>query len=125
MYKMALLHPFTRAELQSYKEDSKHASKIQVANVVEYIYNQVVKTAKSTDVTSYNYSVPRGSSFYKENIPTIMDRLKNTFPGCAIKHTLLARGTDGKLYDIGKFEEAVLPKLDRVLEESYIVVDWS
>jgi hypothetical protein len=38
---------------------------------------------------------------------------------------LLAPGTDGRLYDVAKITDDVLPLVDSVIKDSYIVVDWS
>jgi len=37
----------------------------------------------------------------------------------------MARAKDGKLYDVAKLDDAVLPFVDRALDQSYIVIDWS
>lgn len=63
--------------------------------------------------------------FYIQNMPEILARLQELFPGCDVSHTILSRGTDGKMYDISKLDEKVLPFVDRALNQSCIVIDWS
>jgi hypothetical protein len=58
-------------------------------------------------------------------MPDILTGLQELFPGCDVTHTILSRGTDGKMYDISKLDEKVLPFVNRALDQSYIVVDWS
>jgi hypothetical protein len=58
-------------------------------------------------------------------MPDILAGLKELFPGCDVTHTLLSKGTDGKFYDISKLDDKVLPFVNRALDRSYIVIDWS
>jgi hypothetical protein len=59
------------------------------------------------------------------NIADILAELQALFPGCTVTHTLMAKGRDGKLYDLTKMDDNVLPFIDQTLEQSYIVIDWS
>jgi hypothetical protein len=63
--------------------------------------------------------------FHIKNMPDILLLLDGLFPGCAVSHTLLCQAKDGKMYDIAKLDDAVLPFVDRALDQSYIVIDWS
>lgn len=63
--------------------------------------------------------------FHIKNIPDILAGLRDLFPDCTVSHTLLCQAKDGKMYDIAKLDDAVLPFVDRALDQSYIVIDWS
>jgi hypothetical protein len=63
--------------------------------------------------------------FHIKNMPYILAGLQELFPGCSVSHTLLCQAKDGKMYDVAKLDESVLPFVDRALDQSYIVIDWS
>ena len=58
-----------------------------------------------------------------KHMPNILANLQALLPGCSVKHALMARGSDGKLYDIEMLTDKILPLVDKVLDESYIVVE--
>jgi hypothetical protein len=105
-----------------------------VNNLVTGVYWKAVQQAETTNEKIYHHPIPcmkyKGmsttySDFYKINMPEILSKLQELFPGCTVTHTLLAKGTDGKLYDISKVDDAILPLINASLENSYVVVDWS
>jgi hypothetical protein len=63
--------------------------------------------------------------FYIENMRDILSGLQELFPGCSVSNTTLSKGTDGKFYDISTLDEKVLPFINRDLDQSFIVVDWT
>lgn len=63
--------------------------------------------------------------FHIKNMNDILAGLRDLFPDCAVSHTLLCQAKDGKLYDVATLDNAVLPFVDRALDQSYIVIDWS
>ena len=121
----------SRDTMRELKTKTEEATRIQqVKNIVQQIYRAAVETAKSSPVSSYNHPVPpqnrhNPDHFYVKNIADILAGLQELFPDCDVTHTLLARGTDGKMYDISKLDDKVLPFVNRALDQSYIVVDWS
>jgi len=42
-----------------------------------------------------------------------------------VEHATLVRAQDGKLYDISKLDEKMIPFIDMQQRAEYIVVDWS
>ena len=134
-----------RDTMRELKANTEEATRIQrVKQIVQQVYHAAVQTAKSKTDTSYNYQVPRGPAyqyqnnianrvnqdivtdpFYVKNMPDILVGLQVLFPGCDVTHTLLSKGTDGKMYDISKLDDKVLPFVNRALDQSYIVIDWS
>ena len=63
--------------------------------------------------------------FYIENMTDILSGLQALFPDCTVSHTLLCKGTDGKFYDISTLDDKILPFVNRALDQSFIVIDWS
>lgn len=63
--------------------------------------------------------------FHIKNMSDILEGLQTLFPGCSVSHTLLCQAKDGKMYDVAKLDDVVLPFVDRALDQSYIVIDWS
>jgi hypothetical protein len=126
-----MTQPISRDAMRQLKANTEEAARIQqVKNIVQQVYQAAVQTAKSSPVTSYNHPVPQQhriqtDPFYLKNMPDILAGLQELFPGCDVSHTLLSRGTDGKMYDISKLDDKVLPFVNRALDQSYIVVDWS
>ncbi len=71
------------------------------------------------------YSQGGPDPFHIKNMSDILAGLRNLFPDCTVSHTLLCQAKDGKMYDVAKLDDAVLPFVDRALDQSYIVIDWS
>jgi hypothetical protein len=63
--------------------------------------------------------------FYIKNMPDILAGLQKLFPDCSVSHTLLCQGKDGKMYDVAKLDDSILPFVDRALDQSYIVINWA
>ena len=129
-----MTQPMSRDTMRGLKAKYEEAARIQqVKQIVQQVYQAAVQTARSKDDTSYNHPLPSAHhanhhanhSFYLKNMPDILAGLQELFPGCDVSHTLLSKGTDGKMYDISKLDDKVLPFVNRALDQSYIVVDWS
>jgi hypothetical protein len=122
--------PINRETMQKLNND-EYKKELKINQIVTTIYDDTVCIAKSSDVTSYNYQIPfneqtqSSDNFYIQNIDTILNKLKELFPECSVSHTLLAKGKNGKLYDISKINDDILPLIDTTLKQSYIVIDWS
>jgi hypothetical protein len=140
-----MTQPMSRDAMRELKANTEEAVRVQqVKQIVQQVYQAAVQTARSKTETSYNHQVPRGPEyqyqnnianrvnqnivtdpFYVKNMPDILVGLQVLFPGCDVTHTLLSKGTDGKMYDISKLDDKVLPFVNRALDQSYIVIDWS
>jgi len=68
---------------------------------------------------------PSSDPFFLANMPDILIGLQQVFPDCTVTHSLLCQGTDGKMYDISTLDDNVLKFVNRVLDQSFIVIDWS
>lgn len=127
--------PMSRAmmqELKSQKEEKVRLNKVK--QISDSIYYYAIQVAEKTSDISYNHEIPRerynsmnyrSDPFYLNNMADILAELQALFPGCSVTHSLMAKGRDGKLYDISKLDDRVLPFVDQTLEQSYIVIDWS
>jgi hypothetical protein len=62
---------------------------------------------------------------YRKHMPNILTNLQALLPNRNVKHAIMARGSDGKLYDIAELNDETLALVNKALEESYIVIDWS
>jgi hypothetical protein len=127
--------------MRSLKSDEDEKVRLtKIKEIVQTIYTYAIQYAKGSTETSYRYMVPKvnvgidrvrmtcttiADPFYIENMPSILAVLQDLFPDSSVSHTLLAKGTDGKFYDISKLDDKVLPFVNRALDESYIVIDWS
>lgn len=123
--------PINRETIKKLKQINEDELKINKINtIVTIIYDDTVCYAKRYNDTSFNFQIPfnektqSSDEFYIQNIDTILNKLKELFPGCSVSHTLLARGKDSKLYDISKIDDTILPLIDTALNHSYIVIDW-
>ena len=122
----------SRHAMRELKAKTEEDTRIQqVKYIVNQVYQAAVQTAKSKTDSSYNHPLPQQQHrmqtdpFYLKNMPDILAGLQELFPDCAVSHTLLSKGTDGKMYDISKLDDKVLPFVNRALDQSYIVIDWS
>ena len=119
-------------ELKATTEEAARLSRIK--GFVSEIYRYALERARSMPSNSYHHPLPKTCSeqgewyaepFYVKNMPDILVGLQVLFPGCDVTHTLLSKGTDGKMYDISKLDDKVLPFVNHALDQSYIVIDWS
>lgn len=123
--------PMTRTSMQKLKVDTeREIHTIAIQKIVQDIYFTAIKTAKTASEKSYIYKVPdlttnkMENKFHVENMSEILNHLKGLFPECDIRHTLVARDKDGRMYDISKINNAMLPHVDKVDKNSYIIIDW-
>ena len=145
--KMSQLTPISRAMMQTLKAEKEESIRQNhIKNILTQIYNNAQQQASNTSDTTYNFKIPNAhyihpgnmkkpcipyqhsgpsDPLYINNMPDILAGLRNLFPDCSVSHTLLCQAKDGKLYDIAKLDDAVLPFVDRALDQSYIVIDWS
>ena len=129
--------PMSRAMMQGLKAQNDENTRLnRVKQIVDSIYNPAVQLAGRSTDTSFKHQIPTGrysphnmgnvsDPFYLNNMGDILSGLQALFPDCSVTHSLMARGRDGKLYDLSKMDDSVLPFIDQTLEQSYIVIDWS
>lgn len=146
------LTPFSRENmrtLKSQKDEEGHQRKLE--KVVKDIYIAAVRLAEQTTESTYRFilannftcggvSIPSITSNHQlsfqitkeyivENMDEILSRLRILFPECSVeyKKVSMARGRDGKDYDISNLDEKLRPFIDttRAHTNEYIVIDWS
>ena len=126
---MQQMEPMTREALQGLKAKAiEDRRREYVRQQIHQIYLTVISHAKGQgptqdSQTSYNHAVQ--PKLEKITIADILSGVQELFPDCSVVHTLLARGRNGKLYDISKIDDTILPLIDAALNDSYIVIDWS
>ena len=124
--------PMSKESMQKLKaeEDEKNRNK-KIKEIVSNIYNSAIYTAKITSNTSFQYEIPKNNwnngldIFYINNKDEIVKILQELFTDCSVSFSILSRGNDGKMYDISKMDEKVIPFINRKFDKSYIVIDWS
>jgi hypothetical protein len=127
--------PMSKESMQKLKaeEDEKNRNK-KIKEIVSNIYNSAIYTAKTTSNTSFHHEIPMNNTykhdnslniFYINNKDEIVKILQELFTDCLVSFSILSRGNDGKMYDISKMDEKVIPFINREFDKSYIVIDWS
>jgi hypothetical protein len=148
------LTPFSRENmrtLKSQKDEEGHQRKLE--EIVRNIYASAVSFAERTAETTYRFAIQNGyqqnvsipstipSNHYQSiqfqitkefiigNMDEILTRLRSIFPDCSVeyKKVSMARGRDGKEYDISNLDEKLRPFIDvsRAQTNEYIVIDWT
>jgi hypothetical protein len=124
--------PMSKESMQKLKaeEDEKNRNK-KIKEIISNIYNCAINTAKGTSNTSFHHEIPMNKYdnsldiFYINNKNEIVKILQELFTDCSVSFSMLSRGNDGKMYDISKMDEKVIPFINRQFDKSYIVIDWS
>jgi hypothetical protein len=127
------LTPISRDSMRLLKSETDKENHINRLNeIIEYIYNGAVNTAKTSNKTSYYYSTYRkdeSEEFYMVNMFEIISTLQSLFPECSVRNTPMIIGRDGSLQDMSKMDKMFINfyirnNYDNRMHE-YIVIDWS
>jgi hypothetical protein len=113
----------TMRQLKCLKDQEERVTKIN--KLVAELYTSAVELAMCSSQTCYTYELSDDKDFILKNITQILECLEELFPDCVVKHTLMARGRDRKMYDIATIDDANLPLVNTIQPNSYIVIDWS
>jgi len=109
----------------------------KVKHCITQLHSVILRKAESSTDTFYQYQLPpcpvskatrlpvSGPEFHRDNMKLILEGLRLVFPDCLIEHATLVMAQDGKLYDISKLDDKMLPFINRQQSAEYIVVDWS
>jgi hypothetical protein len=143
------LTPFSRNAMRGLKEQKDEEAHIMMINsIVKGLYTEAVRFAERNQETvykiiinkSYNsIKLPSNSSYphdlgipreyATEHMEEILTHLRSLFPDCSIeyKKVSMARGRDGKEYDISALDDKMRPFIDvrQARTEEFIVIDWT
>ena len=135
---MQPLQPISRDSLRgrkAAKDEEVLFEKVKYS--VKQLHNDILRKAEYSTDTFYHYQLPSfpiskttrlpipGPEFYRDNMKLILEGLQILFPECLVEHATLVRAQDGKLYDISKLDDKMLPFINKQQSAEYIVVDWS
>jgi len=141
--------------LKSQKDEHGHQRRLE--EVVRTIYTSAVSFAERNAETTYRFRILNGNynsvhipsstqhlnhlhtlqsipfqinkDYIMVNMDEILTRLRSLFPECSVeyKKVSMARGRDGKDYDISNLDEKLRPFIDTTRAETneYIVIDWN
>jgi hypothetical protein len=134
--------PVSREEMQSLKaKNDEKIKNTQIDMIVSMVYAAAVSSATTNTDRIYRWPYNNQQTFgcvsghyitYQtllDNMEEILKRLQVLFPDSLIenKKVSMARGTDGKDYDISTLHDKDLPFVDmrgRTTSDN-IVIDWS
>jgi len=135
---MQPLQPISRDSLRGRKAAKDEELLYEkVKHCVTQLHSGILRKAETSTDTSFHYQLPPfpvskvtrlpvpGPEFHRDNMKLILDGLQILFPDCLIEHATLVMAQDGKLYDISKFDDKMLPFINSQQSAEYIVVDWS
>ena len=135
---MSDLAPVSRASMQALKAKKDEEKRLKdeeerlarIKQTVQRIYTQAINTAAETTNTSFQYQIPHVDSrticpFHLANMKEIISELETLFPDCSVKHTQMAQGRDGKLYDLSSIDEHLRPLINVHRMVEGIIVNWS
>jgi len=134
--------PVSREEMRSLKaKNDERIKNMQIDTIVSMIYTAAVSSAttKTDCIFRWPYSNQQTFGYVSghhityqvllDNMEEILKRLQGLFPDSLVetKKVSMARGRDGKDYDISTLDEELLSFVDirgRITSEN-IVIDWS
>ena len=146
------LTPFSRENMRDLKEQKDEEAHIMKINsVVKQLYEETVRTAERSQETLYKINMsnrgyyhiklPSNSNslyyhdldiprqYVTEHMEEILTHLRSLFPDCVVeyKKVTLARGIDGKEYDISTADNTIRPfiHMHQSRTEECIVIDWT
>ena len=119
--------PVSREYMRNLKAKNDEMKRLaEIERWIKNIYNQALNAATTSGDTSYRFQIQQAvPDFFATNIQDIIRGLQCLFPDCNVERTTLSRGQDGKMYDISKIEEKLLPFIDKRYNQDYIIIDWS
>ena len=145
------LTPFSRDDMRAFKEQKDEEAHIMKINsVVKEFYEKTVHFAEMNEETVYKININRGYShiqlpsnsnslndhnlhitreYVTEHMEEILTHLRSLFPDCSVeyKKVTMARGIDGKEYDISTTDNTIRPfiHMHQARTEECIVIDWT
>jgi len=112
------------------KTDKEYRTR-RVNEIVARIYEATMRHAKTTYATSYVWNIKKGSDDDDEFMITIINTnritnaLEGLFPGCSVEHTMMAKGSDGKMHDVSNMGVTDFFFIGNPPVQESIIIDWS
>jgi hypothetical protein len=91
-----------------------------VNSIVKSIYTKVLAAPEKIFYHEIQFA---DRVFYTTNMTAILEGLKELFPNAYIAHTLVATGSDGKMYDVARLDDVTIRHVSKTNDNSYILVD--
>lgn len=120
--------PVSREYMRNLKAKNDEMKRLaEIEKWIKDIYTLAIRSATNSVDTSYQLQIQNHHSqdFVRTNIQDILRGLQCLFPDCTVKFTKLSRAQDGKMYDISKMDEKILPFIKAGETQDCIVIDWS
>uniref|UniRef100_A0A6C0HFI4 Uncharacterized protein n=1 Tax=viral metagenome TaxID=1070528 RepID=A0A6C0HFI4_9ZZZZ len=120
-------NPVTREYLLGLKAQTDEETRVKRVNeYAQHTFRQVINTATTTTQTRYQQPLQKHDPQYiRDNMPDILDKLRDLFPDSKVDFKSLSRGQDGKMYDIADIDERMKPFINTQFNQDFIVIDWS
>jgi hypothetical protein len=132
------LTPISRDELRLLKAQNDEKLRLERINhCISGFYQNIRHRAETTTNTSYLFALPPfpisrvtrlpvpEPEFHRDNMTDILRELQTLFPECIVEHANMVKGHDGKMYNVSKMDDKVLPFINTQQTLEFIVVDWS
>ena len=106
--------------------ETQRVSNKMIDRIAQKMYRNVLNSAKNKGIKRMKYRIRDNVKiFYLAHIDKIINRVQELLKDCTVKHTIVSRGKDGRLYDISEVDESILPLLTTVENDSYIFINCS
>jgi hypothetical protein len=135
---MQPLQPISRDSLRRLKAaKDEEVLWEKLKHCVTQLHSSILRKAESSTDTFYHYKLPPfpiskttrlpvpEPEFHRDNMKLILEGLQILFPDCLVEHATLVTAQEGKLYNISKLDEKMIPFINMQQSAEYIVVDWS
>lgn len=145
------LTPFSRENIRGLKVNKdEEAHILKINSVVKQLYEETVRFAERNQETVYKFNINRdygyirlpsnSNSLHYHNVgipreyvtahmDEILIHLCRLFPECCVEYKMvsMARGRDGKEYDISTLDDKLRAFIDmrHARTEEFIVIDWT
>lgn len=125
------LVPIPRESMRTLKDEADEKHRIRRVNeIVARIYEAAMHRAKTTYKSSYVWNIKRRFDDDEYmitifNTGEITNALEVLFPGCSVEHTMMAKGSDGKMHDVSNMGVTEMFFIGNPPVQESIIIDWS
>tara|TARA_Y100000590_G_scaffold470585_1_gene666601 strand:- start:2960 stop:3355 length:396 start_codon:yes stop_codon:yes gene_type:complete len=121
--------PISKVELQEMKKKVEEEERwIIISNIVVFLYEDVIKFSKTTNLTTFKFSVQDhqwcgDNKFINDNKEDIISILQDIFVGCDIQINTFTKADNGTMCDVSNMDKKTLSLFNKY-NESIIVINW-